>query len=506
MIAEAEEVEHPVHGSGRLVGLRRNGRLALVRFETLPLPTLVPTRELRRPGERAPHPSSNADASTDIDDAPGDDAPGALPTTLQRYALEPTQADMALEAMRLGVVPAQGIEAFTVARDAAFASLNAALVETSGRGALRVIEGDYGAGKTHMLEWLGTRALSENFIIARVTLDADETSPAHPQRVYRAMMHTLRYPDRPDEVGLGLAPLLERALISDGAREIFAVGERGHGTHLYLSAALTWLDALNAPALTAEPDLNAWRRAVLDWLEGHRTQSNLGLNEELSSAPGSHPWLYSLKDYRPWARIYAFILSGLATLARECGYRGLMVMVDEAERFALLSRENREHAAATLRALSSAALGDALTPHPSDATLELGGVGRLRELPCRFEPASGLGVVMALTPSYDDDPLLHGLFPPEARIELARPLPSDYAELARRVSAFYAEARNGLPLRPQQVDAIAQTIERLSARGTLGSMRQVMKTLVELLDVHRHFPERAAGVVDNLARVSHFDI
>ncbi|RAL22940.1 hypothetical protein DL240_08595 [Lujinxingia litoralis] len=499
----SEVVEHPVHGEGRLVGLRRNGRLALVDFDSLPLPTLVPTRELHRLDQpRAESVASPPQAMK----APGAAPPPPEPSALARYALNPTDADRALEAMRLGVVPAQGIEAFTVAREQAFTSLNDALCEAPAQGALRVIEGDYGAGKTHLLEWAGQRALADNFLVARVTLDADETSPAHPQRVYRALISSLRYPDRPDELALGLTPLLERALLSDSARARFEVDQRGHGSHLYLSAALRWFDALNTSELQDAPQQPRTRRAVLDWLEGQRTRSNQDLNAGLRELPGSYPWLYSLKDYRPWARIYAYILSGIASLATCCGYAGLILLVDEAERFALLSRENREHAAATLRALSRAAIGERLGTHPADATLELGGAGRLRELPCRFEPAGGLGVLFALTPDYDDDALLNGLFPDEARIPLASPQPHHYAELARRVAAFYCEARGGSPLSSPRVEAIAQTIERLSNRGTLLTMRQVMKTLVELLDVHRHFPERADGVVDNLSRVSHFDI
>src|SRR5690554_6492131 len=102
----AEEVEHPVHGNGRLVSLRRSGRLALVDFASLPLPTLVPTRELRRLDQPAADSRSTGEAKEAKEAKEASDAaPAAGATaTLGRYALQPTEADMAIEAMRLGVV------------------------------------------------------------------------------------------------------------------------------------------------------------------------------------------------------------------------------------------------------------------------------------------------------------------------------------------------------------------------------------------------------------------
>ena len=59
----------------------------------------------------------------------------------------------------------------------------------SGRGGrLRVVVGDYGTGKTHMLECARDAALARNHAVAVATLDSREATPARPRRVYRALI------------------------------------------------------------------------------------------------------------------------------------------------------------------------------------------------------------------------------------------------------------------------------------------------------------------------------
>ncbi len=468
-------IQHPLHGHGQIVELRRSGRMAVVDFDDLPLPTLVPIRELEdfspRPDnepEPTPHPAPKA------------------------HATRP------LESMRLGVVPAADVATFTVARDREIASFDDTLdtVDAGGAG-LQLLLGDYGTGKTHLLQLFSHRARRKGFLTARVTLDARECRPSHPRRIYRALIHQLRYPDHDGAPGLG--PLFERALLSEDVGRHFADNE---SFHLYLSPTLQALRALSKPDAEELVDVAETRRAILNWIEGHRDVSNGQLNKRLSVLPGSLPWLYSLKDYRPWARIYTYILTGIAALARLSGYAGLFLFVDEAERFELLSNQNRAFALTFFRALARATCANELAPHPMDDRVGDGGHGVLKTLPAAYDDGKYMGAAIAITPSPNALDTGLDLVPEHSIVNLPTPSPEDYGDLARRVTHFYTDACTQPPLEHDRIESLVELIERLTRRNQLLNARQVMKTVVEILDVHRHYPDRAPGVLRNIDRVA----
>jgi hypothetical protein len=435
-------------------------------------------------------------------------------------------ATLTLEAMRLGVVPATEIAAYTVGRQRELALIDADLAEADARGgSVRAFLGDYGTGKTHLLELGLQRALARNFLAAHVTLDALETSPSHPKRVYRALLRSLRYPEHPFEEGAGLEPLLERAAGSAKALKLFGVEPRAAGgtlderlaagQHLYLSAAVAYTRTLGrdhgaerlrgvtpteAPAFLARcSDL------LTDWIEGHPTISNQVIDSWLSRLPGRHPRVYSLIDYRPWARIYGYLLSGIAALARVAGYRGLVVLLDEAEFYALLSRENRSFASQLFKAWTFAALGgrepeeeggDAL---PFDASvIEIGGYGIQQRLPGRYGTHPGLCVVFAMTPSPDGVEALGGAVPAD-RIHTLTPFElGDYERLAATVCDFYASSRPDWALPERLVEPLGRVLAGLIGAGHVSNPRQAMKFIVEFLDIVRFDPRQVLAVIRQL--------
>ncbi|MBA2665163.1 MAG: DUF2791 family P-loop domain-containing protein, partial [Bradymonadaceae bacterium] len=358
------------------------------------------------------------------------------------------RASLVLEAMRLGVVPAADLSGYTVGREREAARIEADLdqVERDG-GAVRAFLADYGVGKTHLLEHLQHQAAQRNFLTARVVLDAREAAPSHPQRVYRALVRSLRYPERPLEEGAGLRPLLEKAVTNDQARADFEVGTKlagrslrerlDDGMHLYLTPALSYFEELTGS--NAGPDDAATLALLLDWLEGHPTVSNQDIDSQLSRRMrGSHR-IYSLKDYRPWARIYAYLISGIARLANQVGYAGLVILLDEAEFYALLSSENREYARYLFKALSCAAVGTDIVPFEAEE-LERGGYGILQELPTRHSDRSSLYTVFAMTPNAAGIEILEQAVPPGSITEIAPFAGPQYEELVARICGFYSDA------------------------------------------------------------------
>ena len=81
---------------------------------------------------------------------------------------------------------------------------------------MRAVVGEYGYGKSHMVELTAQEALNRDFLVATVSLDLLELPPHRAFSIYREAMRHLRYPDTDER---GLAPLIEKtAAISNIAR------------------------------------------------------------------------------------------------------------------------------------------------------------------------------------------------------------------------------------------------------------------------------------------------
>ena len=560
-------------GSGVVVRLVRGGRLAVVRFEGRALPVEVPVRRLTvetvpetAPATPAPKPAAAPPQTPVSPPAPAPAAVPALaavaaplaapapapaaPTTPgpkrkstpaskpSPTAAAPTRPSLdrapaldrtvehriaarTVEAMRLGVVPDDDLESYTVGRGAELSLIEHDLDTADQQGgAVRAFLGDYGAGKTHLLELVQRHALARGFLTARATLDPTEVPPSHPKRVYRARVRSLRYPDRSTEEDAGLRPLIARAAADPAALQAAGVhvspgltpdDALAAGRHLYLAPALAYAKTLGGPDLAGrirgvgpaetESAVEACWDLLMDWLEGHPTLATQDIDTQLARLPGAHPRVYSLMDYRPWSRIYGYLLSGLSAAARAVGYRGLVVLLDEAEFYALLSAENRSFARHLFKAWAFAAVGAAGGALPFDAEeLDIGGYGVLQRLPARFGAHPGLYVVLAMTPSKDGLDALRSAVP-EAWIHEIRTLDgADYLALSERICAFYASSREDWTLPAPLVGPLGKVLGGLIDAGYVTSPRQAMKFLIELLDVVRCHPDAMRTVITGLQR------
>ena len=464
-------VEHGEHGPGRVVQLVRGGRAAMVRFERLgKLDIHVGAHEVKVVA--APPRARATSLAMPVDTAPRLDA----------------AALQLLEALRLGTVPGAGLDLYTVGRERELAAIDADLAAVrAGQGAARVVLGDYGTGKTHLLEHVGARALQQGFLVGYTALDPIDVPASNPRRVHRGLVHALRHPD--SSRGTGLMPLIERARGHERVKARFLGASPSGGRHPHLSPALNLLNRLD--------DTEA--APVLDWLEGAPQDHTPELNARFGLYGRNA--LPALMDYRPWAHIYTHLLTGLAGLAHETGHAGLVLLLDEAEFFRTLGSENRDFAERLFRALVAAALHD--EPLPFDPTLEpRGGRGDLRELPHRFTGHCPLYVVIAMTPAQAGDHWVESLLPGH-RITALSPLgPEHYRALSARVIDLYAARHTRLA--PKR-DALSQLIGDLMFKGlTDGSFqnpRAAVKFVLDLLDLSRHAPDRVRLAVDELKRL-----
>lgn len=466
--APGAPVVHDDFGPGVLREVVRGGRAALVRFERFgDLDIQVPARELRvLPFE-----------------LPAVDEPPPAPAEHPAGVPEPAQLQL-LEALRMGTVPSEGLDLYTVGRERELAAVTADLEECAAAGgSARVILGDYGTGKTHLLECAATRALAEGFLVARAALDPVDVPASNPRRVYRPLMRDLAYPG--GETARGLLPLLERARASAAARARFLEDDR----HPYLTPALRLFDAVGPEG--AGP--------LCDWLEGSPQAHTPALNARYRlHGPDRLP---ALLDYRPWAHIYAHLLSGLAHMAHAAGWRGLVILLDEGELFRALNAENRAYAERLFRALMAAALPADELPFRPDREPR-GGRGYYRRLPHRWTGHCPLYVVLAMTPLSEADAVLAGLVGRERVTELSPLGVEEYRDLARRLVTLYA-ARH--PPLAGKVEALATLLGELIhtglASGRFSTPRTAVKFVLELLDLSRWTPDRVAAAIGDVKRL-----
>ena len=426
---------------------------------------------------------------------------------------------LTIEAMRLGVVPATDLEEITVGRDIELDTIRQDLTICKTAGARRAFLGDYGLGKSHLLELIEQIALKQNFLVSKVTLDHADLSPSQPKRIYHAIMRNLIYPDIPGQLE-GLQPLLDKAAANDDVlRKYLVVHDKSkpalrtireqldNGLHLYLSPAIAYTRALNDESHLKIPeslgDVHAWavgaKHLLIDWIEGHPTQSNQDINDELNQIRGRFPKIYSLLDYRPWAKIYGYILNGISQLAKDVGYAGLVIVVDEAEFYSLLSSQNRMFAKSLFQAWSHAVCAndeDAM-PYTKDELLT-GGYGIQRELPTRYSDTPGLYLVFAMTPNSDGIRVLQEALPPQFICYLNQLTAPDYLKMTEHLVQLYRQAYPDTDI-PDGIEVpLSDVVNALTQQGQLANPRQTMKFLTEFLDLVRYAPDEIVEVISNL--------
>jgi len=440
---------HPVRGTGRVVTVA--GPRLLVRFDARPaVPTMILATTVRR--------------------IKGDDSePPAVQVIAPKLTLAPDVARQCLEALRLGVVPTAGLDRLTIGRDAAQARLRRLL---DGRGAgLLVVEGSYGAGKSHLLELAGQLALREGYGVARASFDPLETPPSHPLRLYRALMADLRWPDGQR----GLRPLLERA-----ATEPLPA-------HRWLSPARF---VVQADPIDSDPTLVG---DVLDFVSARRraTPGQLARRLHRAGYRGLRP--LGLPDYRTFGQVMAHLLSGLGEWSRRLGHRGLVVMLDEAEYVDRLVPTGRTFATEVLRYLAVASLpDDQLAFDP--ATLRAGGHAAHRALSPRACGTPSLLTIAAITPAPAIEAVLRDILADlgtPGRVTLRTLRPSQLPDLASRVQEVVACARPQRPPPLQAAKRLHPVLEDAFAMGILQTPRQAARFVVEFWDLYYWDPLRA---------------
>lgn len=493
-------VEHPEHGRGTVARLLDGGRRLLVRFDGSPVLRVLrsveatqaekredadePVAEKKPKAVRGPAAAQERRVPKKPQVAKEDSAAkkrapvrvsvaATADSEVVPVAAPPSKAQdarQALEALRTGVVPASGLGRITVGRQRELAQVDRMLEQGSG---MAVVSGGYGQGKTHMLELAAARALGNGWLVAHATFDPVEVPPSHPLRLYAALIRGLSYPD---QAGRGLRPLLER--LGDSGRHV-----RGSARHRWLSPALFAVHHTES-ALADE---------VLEFVSGQHRPDYADLLARLHRLGYRGERAYALADWRTFGQIMAHLLGGIAAWARDAGYGGLLVLLDEAEYLDQLCATSRTMANNVLRYLAMATLPpEDLAFDPE--TVYRGGHAAHRQIPARFRRDQPLAVMSAFTPNPGLERVLGDLLADgEHRIDLAPIAGSDLLELADGVSslvaAAYPDFRPTRELHRQVRDAVGDA----HSLGEIDDPRQAARMATELWDIHRHAVAKGAS-------------
>jgi len=239
-----------------------------------------------------------------------------------------------LGALASGVIPQVGSELIVVGRAAELGAVLADLAEVEQGGAgFRLISGPYGAGKSFMLSLIRSHALNRNFVVASADLSPVRRfsgSEGQGLATYRELAGSLATRARPD--GGAMGPLLERWI--SGVRQAVRTGgvtendprfaglveAQIHATVQGLEGLVHGYDFGQVISAYWQGYLSgdeARQEAALRWLRGEyatrrEAQAALGVRVTVSDAD----WYEHLKL--------------LALFVKQCGYAGLVVIIDEA--------------------------------------------------------------------------------------------------------------------------------------------------------------------------------
>ncbi len=403
--------------------------------------------------------------------------PAARAAAPREAALETDQfrARHTLEALRLGIVPAQDVETLTIGLEPERVSLERALARSKERGGdVQAVVGNYGFGKSHFVELAARRALREQWIVATASLDLLEVPPSKPHEIYRALVQSLRYPDTDAH---GLAPLLRKALDTPDVIDELA-GRSPLGEACPLVAALR--------ALSTTRSQRAYDDIVY-WIGGQ-----IRPTAEMRAHLKRPPALYRTGQI---ARQYAYLLTAISVLATTLGYGGLAVLIDESEHYSLLRATQRDRADAFFKALIYAALGPGASRIDPKTIPEHGRVS----YDIMFASDPHLFFLFALTESANRMPIDEWLAPAQIVRLDDRFIERDIREFFKTLLRYHAIAyAYEFPLPPERYDVVTQAVPGLLSRALNQhriNLREVIRLAVIVCDLLFLYPDLVPDTV-----------
>lgn len=229
-----------------------------------------------------------------------------------KTAIDPVLAENIIENLRFGVVPQRGTLLLSTGREQLLSDLEGELEKISkGASGLQILNGAYGMGKSFILSILREFAFRQNFAVSYVTLTRRECPLYDFASIYRYIIRGIRVAERQT------TPALEVVLQKWAECVRTSVGERSRAPWSFLEISRPMKDALAVYFESYYRNRPIEYEKALAWLRGDIAQlteaRKLGIGVVIDQSN-------ALSIMGDWSKII-----------REIGYKGLVILLDEAE-------------------------------------------------------------------------------------------------------------------------------------------------------------------------------
>jgi hypothetical protein len=217
-----------------------------------------------------------------------------------------------------------------------------------GRGSFKAVRGDYGSGKTFFGRWLEERARAKGFATSEVQISETETPLHRMETVYRRLCERLATADTPERALRHVIDswfyTIEEDILAEGKIEptdTQALSSRAEAEMEKRLANVTRMaPAFSAALRTYRSALasgdNALAEGLIAWIGG---QPNVAASVKREAGIKGEIDHFGAANF----------LSGLLIIMKDCGFRGLVVVLDEVETLQRMRSDARERG---LRAFS----------------------------------------------------------------------------------------------------------------------------------------------------------
>jgi hypothetical protein len=265
--------------------------------------------------------------------------------------VSPARRRQVIDALRRGAVPESGLDLFAVGLDRFATAIGEEIAAVRTGGAVfKAVRGEYGSGKTFFARWLAEQAKRANLATAEVQISENETPLHRLETVYRRLTERLATATFPPSALRAVVDAWFYALEEDalGAGEVDPTDQKA--VDRTVEDLLT--RRLGAVGRTAPTFANA--------LRGYRAALTAG---DAAGADAVLAWLGGQPHVSASARRHAGIrgdldhfgalgfLQGLLVVLRDCGYPGLLLVLDEVETLQRVRSDARDKALNSLRQL-----------------------------------------------------------------------------------------------------------------------------------------------------------
>lgn len=254
----------------------------------------------------------------------------------------------AFEAINLGVAPSdcgQLID-LTIRSNELTKRVSDWLTNAHYKGLCKVVFGYYGSGKTHMLKFFRCMALQSGWVVAYLEFDPKAADPAKPHLIYQNLMASLEFPERENgSQAEGFMDFIKE--VRDNWDQKNIRNNPIFKSNPWFSGAFEIL--IKYPHM---PDVEKYRDACL-WLAGdHISFQKINALAREKGLKNKVPRMPVTKET---ADIYVQHLVVVNALCKLLGYKGLAIIVDEAEHVRGFNVKRRQRATNFFDLLSRAA-------------------------------------------------------------------------------------------------------------------------------------------------------